>query len=321
MIPLHPSMLRGSIPPIVCPFRDGAIDEDAYAALVERQITGGSQGVLVNGTTGEPSTLTIEERKRLASIALSVAGGRIPVVVATGSQSHAETVELTMHADAAGADALLIVTPYYIKPPQEGLHRYFVDLAARTERPVLVYHIPGRAAVDLSIDTLCRIAGEAPNFVGMKHASTDLGLVTDAIAKLGEDFRIFVGLEELSLPMLAVGASGLMNAVANVWPEQVAALYVAVRDGRLDHAREVNTRLAELNRAVFFSTNPIPMKYMMRRLGMLEVNEHRLPMVAASPELEARLDDVLHRAGLLPVAGRSPDGSIPPPLPDDPERA
>ena len=294
--------LRGSIPPIVCPFRNGDVDVEAYASLIERQVESGSHGVLVNGTTGEPSMLTVGERKRLAEVAIDVVAGRRPVVVATGSQSHAETVELTEHADAAGADALLIVTPYYCRPPQAGLHRYFIDLAARTERPVLAYHIPGRAAVNLELDTLCRIVEDAPNFVGMKHASTDLGFVTDVLGRLGRDFRVFVGLEELSLPMMAIGAVGLMNAVGNIWPERVAALSEAVLDGRLEDARDLHFELADLNKAVFFSTNPIPMKYMMRRLGVLEVNEHRLPMQAADADLERRLDEVLERSGLLASA-------------------
>jgi 4-hydroxy-tetrahydrodipicolinate synthase len=296
---LPPQFLRGSYPPLVTPLRADRIDEDAYASLVDFHVRERSHGIVVNGTTAEPSLLTVAERKRITEVAVQSAAGRIPVVAATGSQSHAETVELTEHAARAGADALLIVTPYYARPPQRGLVEYFADLARRTALPLLVYHIPGRAAVSLAIDTLGAIAERAPTFAGMKHAGDDLGLVSDALARFGADFRIFVGLEELSLPMLSLGASGLVNAVGNVAPRKVAALYEAVAAGKLADARRLHFELLELNRAVFFDTNPIPIKYMMKRLGLLAENSHRLPMMPATRDLGARLDGVLERAGLL----------------------
>ncbi|MBA2607386.1 MAG: dihydrodipicolinate synthase family protein [Actinobacteria bacterium] len=193
---------------------------------------------------------------------------------------------------------ILIVTPYYVKPPQRGLVEYYRDLGARTDLPLLVYHIPGRTAVEVMPETLEQIAAAAPTFVGMKHAVNDLGYVTDARRRLGDAFRIFVGLEDLSLPMLAVGATGLMNAVANVAPAEIAALYEAVASGDLDGALKRHDALFELNRAVFWDTNPTPIKYLMRRLGLLPTNEHRLPMMPATPELEARLDALIERTGL-----------------------
>lgn len=295
---LADGFLRGSYPPLVTPFRDGEVDLDAYAALVERQVTGGSHGITVNGTTAEPSTLTMEERDRLVRVAVDVVAGRVPVVAATGSQSHAETVWLTEQAADAGADAVLIVTPYYIRPPQRGLVEYFRDLGARTELPLLVYHIPGRAAVEVPPETLEAIADVTPTFVGLKHAVNDLGYVSDVRRRLGDQLRIFVGLEELSLPMLAVGATGLMNAVGNVAPTEIAALYDSVASGDLATARKQHDALFELNKAVFWDTNPVPIKYLMKRLGVLQANEHRLPMVPATPELEARLDSLVERMGL-----------------------
>jgi 4-hydroxy-tetrahydrodipicolinate synthase len=291
--------LGGSVTPLVTPFKEDRVDLDAYARLVEHQVQGGSSGVVVTGTSGEPSVLTPGERRDLVRVAVEAAAGRIPVVAATGSGSHAETVALTDDAVAAGADAVLIVTPYYLRPPQRGVSRYFVDIASRVPVPVLIYHIPGRAAFTLELSTLESIVAEAPNVVGMKHASADLGLVTEALIRLGPEFKIFVGLEELSLPMLAVGACGLMNAVANLVPDRVAALCQAVSEQRLVDARKLHQDLWELNKAVFFDTNPIPVKYMMRRLGLLETNDHRLPMMPASPETEPALDGVLVRAGLL----------------------
>lgn len=299
MIALADDALRGSYPPLITPFRDGAVDHESYAALVERHVAAGSHGVVVCGTSGEPSTLTVAERQRLAEVAIETSAGRIPVVVATGSQSHAETVALTEHAAAAGADGLLVVTPYYIKPSPRGIVAYFADVAGRSELPLLLYHIPGRAAVGVDIDVLAGIAERAPTFVGMKHAVADLGLVTEALITFGPQFRVFVGLEELSYPMMALGARGMMNAVANVVPERIVALFDAVAHGTFDEARVLHQELFELNRAVFYDTNPVPVKYMMRRLGMLPTNEHRLPLLAASPEVEARCDAVLVAAGLL----------------------
>ena len=299
MIELGAAFLRGSIPPLVTPFRDGAVDTDAYADLIETQIRDGTHGILVNGTTAEPSTLTIEERNRLVDVAVAAAKGRRPVVAATGSQSLAETVALTEHAQQAGADALLIVTPYYIRPPQRGLVAYYLDLARRTDLPFMIYHIPGRTAVSVTLDTLEQIAEAAPHFAGIKHAVNDLGFVTEMLDRFGFEFRVFVGLEELSFPMLCLGAAGMMNAVGNVAPAKVARLYEAVAAGRLAEGRQLHYDLFELNKAVFFDTNPIAVKYMMRRLGILPTNEHRLPMAPATPELEHRLDSVLSRAGML----------------------
>ncbi|MGH7755702.1 MAG: 4-hydroxy-tetrahydrodipicolinate synthase [Vulcanimicrobiaceae bacterium] len=291
--------LHGSFPPLVTPFRDGEVDYDAYAALVERQIAGGSHGIVVNGTTAEPSTLTLDERARLLEVAIAAGRRRIPIVAATGSQSLAETLDLSTRAERAGADALLVVTPYYIRPPQRGLVAYYREIARRTELPLMVYHIPGRTAVSVTVETLAAMRETIPQFVGMKHAVADLGFVTAALTKLGRDFKIFAGLEELSFPMLAVGACGLMNAVGNLAPDRVAALCDRVDAGDLAGARELHFALAELNAAVFYDTNPIPIKYMMVRLGLLERNEHRLPMVPPAPELERRLDAVLDRSGLL----------------------
>ena len=294
--------LKGSIPPLVTPFRDGEVDYDAYARLVDFHIKNGSHGVLVNGTTAEPSTLSVEERNRLVDVAVQVAAGQIPVVAATGSQSLRETRELTEHATKAGADALLIVTPYYVRPPQRGLIAYYLELASLTELPWMVYHIPGRAAVSVTIETLKTLRERSPSFVGMKHAVNDLALVSECHAALGPEFKIFVGLEELSFPMMAVGACGLMNAVGNLRPRILADLCEAVWRGDLAGAQALHHQLFEVNQAVFFDTNPIPMKYMMRRLKLLARNEHRLPMMSATPELERRLDGVLERAGLLKEA-------------------
>ena len=291
--------IKGSIPPVVTPIRDGAVDYEAYAGLIEFQVAEGSHGVLVNGTTAEPSTLTTEERNRLVDIAIETVNGRVPVVAATGSQSLAETEQLTAYAARAGADALLVVTPYYIRPPQRGLIEYYLKVANQHDTPWMIYHIPGRTAVNVTLDSMKELREKSPNFIGMKHAVNDLGFVTECLAAFGDDFKIFVGLEELSFPMMTIGACGLMNAVGNLRPGVLAEMCQAVWDSDLKKGRDLHQRLLEINQAVFYDTNPIPMKYMMKRMGLMPANEHRLPMAPATPELEKRLDGVLERAGLL----------------------
>lgn len=295
--------IKGSIPPVVTPFRNGDVDFQAYAGLIDFQITEGSHGVLVNGTTAEPSTLTVAERNRLVDIAVETANGKVPIVAATGSQSLAETEVLTRHAVNAGVDALLIVTPYYIRPPQRGLIEYYLSLASQHEVPWMIYHIPGRTAVSVTLDTMCELRDKSAHFVGMKHAVNDLGFVTECFAALGDDFKIFVGLEELSFPMMTIGACGLMNAVGNLRPDVLSKMCEAVWQSDLQSGRDLHQRLLEVNQAVFYDTNPIPIKYMMKKLGLMPTNEHRLPMVPATPELEKKLDAVLERAGLLQGTG------------------
>lgn len=290
--------LRGSIPPLITPFKRGEVDYDKYAELVNFQIEQGSHGILVNGTTAEPSTLTTDERNRLVTLAIRVTAGRVPVVAATGSQSLAESRVLTEHALAEGADALLIVTPYYIRPPQRGLIAYYLELAAGHDVPWMVYHIPGRTAVSVTLDTLKTLKDKSPHFVGIKQAVNDLGFVSECLHELGSDFKVFVGLEELSFPMMAVGACGLMNAVGNLRPGVLSQMCEAVFANDMATGRRLHDQLLEINKAVFFDTNPIPMKYMMKKLGLLAENEHRLPMVPATAELAAKLDGVLARAGL-----------------------
>ena len=299
MIKLAPEFLRGSYTPVITPFRDGKVDLGKFAALVERQVRDGSHGLVVTGTTAEPSSLTIDERNELAKVAVATVAKRIPVVAATGSQSLAETTELTARAEKAGVDALLIVTPYYIKPPQRGLIEYFVEIGKRTELPLMIYHIPGRAAVSVTPVTVARVAERLTNLVGLKHAVNDLDFLTETLALLGKDFRIFCGLEALSLPMLVIGAAGLMNAVGNLAPTRIAELCNAVEQGDISEARRLHFELFELNQAIFLDTNPIPLKYMMWRLGLLDSAELRLPLVQLMEESAQKLDQVLHRAGLL----------------------
>jgi 4-hydroxy-tetrahydrodipicolinate synthase len=302
MMHLKQTFLRGSFPPLVTPFRQGQVDYNKFAELCDRQVKEGSHGIVVAGTTGEPSSLSLQERKELLKVAISVIAGRIQVIAATGSQSYAETAELTANAEQEGADAVLVVTPYYIKPSQRGLVEYFVALGRQTNLPLMIYHIPGRAAVSIKAKTVMQIAEQIPNLVGLKHADQNLELLTELLIGIGRQFRIFCGAEALSFPMLALGGSGLMNAVGNLAPARVAALYAAVQERNFEGALQIHTELFELNQSIFIDTNPIPLKYMMSRLGLLDAPELRLPLVPLDEAHTRVLDQVLIRAGLLQSA-------------------
>ena len=252
--------LKGSIPPIVTPIKEGSVDYDAYSRLVEFQVNEGSHGILVNGTTAEPSTLTAKERNKLVDIAMETVNQQLPVIAATGSQSYEETKFLTQHAVKAGVDALLIVTPYYIKPPQRGLIEYYLKLANQHETPWMIYHIPGRTAINVTLETMLKLRSKSKTFVGMKHAVNDLGFVTECLAGLGKDFKIFVGLEELSFPMMAIGACGLMNAVGNLRPKILSDMCEAIWEKDMDRGQKLHQQLLEINQAVFYDANPIPIK-------------------------------------------------------------
>ncbi len=299
MITLPTDFLRGSYVPLVTPFRNGEVDYAAFAALVANQVEHGSHGVVVAGTTGEANALTSAERTRLLEVAVEVAKRRVTIVAATGTDSLTETLGLSRAAERIGADALLIVPPPYMKPPQRGLAEYFIRIGNSTGLPFMINNNPGRTAVHLALETLETIAGGTANLVGIDHAVADFGFVAQVLQRLGPAFRIFAGFEDMDFPMLAIGASGVMNAVGNLAPRRIERLYALTTDGRLSEARALYHEIAELNAAIYYDTNPIPIKYMMHKVGLLTHNEHRLPMVPATAELGERLDGVLERAGLI----------------------
>src|SRR6516165_2729065 len=222
--------LQGAYCPLIVPFRDGKIDFETYGKLIERQIVEGSHGLLVNATSGEPTTLTVEERGQLVEFANKTANGRCPVCAGTACESFEATATLIDRFDKAGADSILVVTPFYAAPPQRGAVSYFGKLGSRTERPFLIYHIPGRTGFALTIDTLEAIKEEVPHFAGLKNTDTDVGFVTGALRRLGSDCRIFAGLELPTVPMLSVGSCGMMITASNVAPRLVAQLYEILAD-------------------------------------------------------------------------------------------
>jgi 4-hydroxy-tetrahydrodipicolinate synthase len=289
-------------PPTSKPNRNARVDYEAFEASVERQVDAGSHGVVVSGTTGEPTSLTLAERRELFRRAAAIAQGRIAVVAATGSPHQGDTMELTVAAARAGVDAVLVVCPSFVRPSQEGLFRHFVAVAGVTDLPFLIYDIPGRAATGVHAATVERVAGRARNLVGLKSASPDLDLVTDLILRLGTDFGVFCGLESYSYPFLALGAAGLMSALGNLLPGAVADLCRLV-DGN-DHAGALalHRKLFRVNEAIFFETNPGPLKAMLAAVGLASA-EMRPPLAPLEDAVRARVLAALDTVAALTGGG------------------
>jgi 4-hydroxy-tetrahydrodipicolinate synthase len=286
-------LLRGSLTPLVTPFRGGDLDEEAFRALVELQVQAGSHGVTVCGTTGEPGLLTLEERERLVELAVDAAAGRLPVIAGTGTGELPSTVRLTHQAQSARASAVLVVVPYYVKPSQHGLIDYYTRVAGETDLPVILYDIPGRSGVALGVETIVRLA-ELPNVVGVKEARADLEHVSRVIAACGERFGVYCGVEAMCFPMLALGGCGHVSATANVAPREMALMADAAFAGDWDIAKRLHFELLELNEVVFADTNPVPIKTMLGHLGVI-APEVRAPLAPLLPAVRERVIDALER--------------------------
>jgi 4-hydroxy-tetrahydrodipicolinate synthase len=293
---LKTAFLQGAFTPLVTPFKNGAIDYDLYAQLIEWQIGQGTHGLLVNATSGEPTTLTLEEKASLIELAVKTSAGRLRVVAGTACESHADTVTMLKRAEKAGADAVVVVTPYYVRPPQRGLVAYFTDLARRTDLPLLIYHIPVRAAVAVTAETFEAIAEKAPNFVGLKNTDDNLPLCTRLLKRLGPEFRIFGGLEGTSFAMLTEGGCGTMITSSNFAPKHIAKLNDLCLAGQLAEARTLFLSLEDLMAATSLDSSPIPTKCIMKLMRLIPDNEHRLPMAPATLELERQLQGFIERA-------------------------
>lgn len=298
-----PGIPRGAVTPLVTPLRDGALDLDAFATLIEAQVSGGSHGVVVAGTSGEPGTLTLEEREQLAEHAIATMAGRLPVLVGTGTSDLRATVRLTEHAEAVGASAVLVITPYYIRPSQHGLVEYYRQVARCTSLPVILYDIPMRTAVALSVDTIAELS-QLDNVVGVKATRPDLEHVSRVIDRCGPDFAVYCGLETLCLPMLALGSAGHISATGNIAPTQLAQLAEAAFAGDWDRARTLHYEMLELNDVVFADTNPVPIKTMLADMGLIDP-EVRSPLAPLLPEVRDRVLATFRRYQEK-VEGRTP---------------
>ncbi|MDQ3771210.1 MAG: 2,4-dihydroxyhept-2-ene-1,7-dioic acid aldolase [Actinomycetota bacterium] len=295
----EPSELRGSIVPIVTPFReDRTFDESAIVELIEWQIDAGSHGVSVTGTTGEPSSLSLDEREHVLESAAKAVAGRVPFIPGTGTNNLDETLRLTRHADSVGADAALVIVPYYNKPSQEGLYRYFSELASGVEIPLIIYNIPGRTAVNMAPETMARLRREHASIIGAKESNKDFEHVSRVLHQCGRDFNVYSGIELLCYPMLAIGGAGHISATANIFPREVADIYNHVAAGRWNEAIELHYYLLPVNDMIFFETNPGPLKFALGELGRINPTL-RLPMCEPSPANQQRIRDVLSDYGLI----------------------
>ncbi len=291
-------MFKGSMVALITPMRaDGSVDEKAFQELVAWQIAEGTEGLIPVGTTGESPTLSHEEHKRVVEICIDVAGGRVPVIAGTGSNSTAEAIDLTRHAKKAGADAALVVTPYYNKPTQEGLYLHYKAIADAVDLPVIIYNIPGRSVIDMSVETMGRLA-KHPNIVGVKDATANLTRPLHTTRACGADFSQLSGEDHTVLAFMASGGHGCISVSANVAPRLCADMHQAWRAGRVQEAIAIQDRLVPLHDAMFCETSPGPVKYAASLLG--KTSEHcRLPLAPVSDANKARVREAMVSVGLL----------------------
>lgn len=290
--------LRGSMPALITPMKDGKVDEKAFAKFVDWQIGQGSHALVPVGTTGESPTLSPEEHKRVVEICIEVAKGRVPVIAGTGSNNTLEAIEYTRHAKKAGADAALVVVPYYNKPTQDGLYAHFRAVAESADIPILVYNVPGRTVANISVDTLARLARDCANIVGTKDASADLTRPSLQRAASGEKFIQLSGEDGTALGFNAHGGVGCISVTANVAPALCAEFQEATLAGDFGKALKLQDRLMPLHHAMFVETSPGPVKYAVSLLGHCEP-EARLPMVPVTENTKKAVKAAMVHAGLL----------------------
>lgn len=290
--------IHGSIVACITPFKDGALDETAFTQLVEDQIKAGTHGIVPCGTTGESPTLSHEEHERVVELAVETAKGRVPVIAGTGSNSTREAIALTQHAASAGAQAALVVTPYYNKPSQEGLYQHFKAIAESVDIAIILYNIPGRTSRNIETETIARLAQDCPNIVGVKEASGSLDQVQAVRLACGDDFIILSGDDALTLPIMSVRGKGVISVAANIIPEKVAALTDALENGDFTRGRTLHFEILPLIKALFLDTNPVPVKEAMALMGRCS-SEVRLPLSPLSETNRQQLKQVLTSYGLL----------------------
>jgi 4-hydroxy-tetrahydrodipicolinate synthase len=290
-------MFKGSITALITPFKNGEVDWKSYEKLINWQIENGTDGLVPCGTTGESPTLSHDEHNQIVERCIKITEGRVPVIAGTGSNSTREAVFLTEHAQKSGADAALVVTPYYNKPTQEGLYQHYKALHDATDIPIIIYNIPGRSVIDMHIDTMCRLA-ELPRIVGVKEATVDLSRPLNLRSRLGDDFCQLSGNDDTATAYLAQGGHGCISVTSNVAPALCAKVQDAWQAGDLKAMTEARDLLAPLHKALFCESSPAPIKYAVSCLGFGS-DEVRLPLVPASKEARAAVDEALAFARLI----------------------
>lgn len=292
-------MLRGSITALITPFVNGMLDEKAFSALVDWQIREGTHGLVPVGTTGESPTVTHEEHRRIIEICVEVTNKRVPVVAGAGSNSTAEAVSLARFAEEVGADAILSVVPYYNKPSQEGLFQHFSAVAGATGLPVILYSVPGRTVVDVTVETIARLKEAHDNIIGVKDATANMERASMQRAKLGNDFILLSGEDMTALGFNAHGGTGCISVTSNVAPRLCSQFQNACQQGNYAEALAIQDKLVHLHKNLFIEPNPQGVKYAASKLNLCR-NEFRLPLVPIARSTEQAIDFALDHAGLLP---------------------
>jgi len=291
-------MFKGSIVALVTPFRDGKVDEKAYQTIIEWHIAEGTDALVPVGTTGESPTLSHAEHERVVELCIEAAAGKVPVIAGAGSNSTEEAVELTKYAKKAGAEGALIVTPYYNKPSQDGLYAHFKTIADTVDIPIIIYNIPPRSVVDMSVETMARLAKDCPNIVGVKDATMDLARPLATRAAIGDDFCVLSGEDATVLSLMVNGGDGCISVTANVAPRACAEMHDAWQAGNTAEAMAINDRLFPLHDSLFVEPNPVPVKY---GLSVLEKTtmDVRLPLTPANENTQRQVHAAMVSAGLL----------------------
>ncbi len=293
-------MFSGTFTALITPFRNGGVDVEALEGMVEFQVQHGVSGLVPCGTTGETPAMSEAEDRAVVETVVRVANGRVPVVAGTGSNSTDMAIKYTRMAQEVGADGSLQVAPYYNKPTQEGLYRHFATIAESTDLPLILYNIPGRTSVTISADTMARLA-EIPNIVGVKDSTLSMNMISDVIDLCGEDFDVLSGDDPMTLPLIALGGRGVISVASNVAPGAISEMVKALLEGEWERGRELHYELLPLFRALFFETNPIPVKTAASLLGLCS-DEMRLPLIPMTGENLRRLQETMDRsAHLLPT--------------------
>lgn len=288
---------QGSFTALITPFKNGEIDEKAFQGFVNWQIEQGTHGLVPVGTTGESPTLSHDEHKRVVEMCIETASGRVPVIAGAGSNSTAEAIELAIHAKKAGADGILVVTPYYNKPTQEGLYQHYKAISDAVNIPIIIYNIPSRSVVDMSVDTMARCF-KLPNVVGVKDATSDMARISLQRQAMGAEFNQFTGEDASALGFMAHGGDGAISVTSNIAPAHCAEFHNACMAGDFGRALEIQDRLMPVHDALFVESNPGPVKYAAGRLGLCSAGT-RLPLAPISDATKKTVDDALVSAGLL----------------------
>jgi 4-hydroxy-tetrahydrodipicolinate synthase len=288
---------RGAITALITPFRDGAVDEDAFVALIERQIAAGIHGLVPAGTTGETSTLSHDEHRRVVELCVQTARGRVPVIAGAGSNATSEAIDLARHAKAIGADAVLVVAPYYNRPSQEGIYQHYAAINDAVQIPVITYNVPGRTVVDISNETLERLS-KLPNIVGIKDATGDMTRATMQRLTCGPEWVLLTGDDPTGLGYIAHGGVGCISVTSNVAPESVAAFYNAALARDWDTALYLQDRLIRLHKALFLDASPAPTKFAMAHLGLCS-DEVRLPIAPCADAVKPLVLEAMREAGVI----------------------